>query len=262
MDKIIRNVQVNIPFAMLHDSYLPRFLENGLNPEVGFDAHTLDRFSPDDFRSVAERILETGLSITMHAPFMDLSAGSPDREVRALTKHRFQQFVQLIPLFRPKAVVCHTGWDEKRYWALREPWLHNSLEIWLWMEERVRKEEAVLVLENVYEQDPDDLLELLDNLKGARVGFCLDTGHQAVFSKAGLPTWLEKMEGYIVQLHLHDNHGLYDEHLALGEGTIDFPALFRHFKSKNISQPIITLEPHGEQDLWPSLEYLQQIWPW
>jgi len=28
------------------------------------------------------------------------------------------------------------------------------------------------------------------------------------------------------------------------------------------SPPIITLEPHQEEDLGPSLEYLARIWPW
>lgn len=262
MNKILRNIQVNVPFTMLYDAYLPRFLESGFNPEIGFDADALDRFSPEDFRSVAVKILERGLSVTMHAPFMDLSAGSPDREVRRVTKHRFQQLVQLIPVFRPKAVVCHTGWDEKRYRGLREAWLHHSLEMWRWMEESVRKEDALLVLENVYEHEPADLLGLFEKLKGTRVGFCLDTGHQAAFSRVGLSQWLKEMEGDLVQLHLHDNDGGYDDHLALGKGTIDFSAVFRHLKEKDVPQPIITLEPHREQDLWPSLEYLEQIWPW
>jgi hypothetical protein len=25
---------------------------------------------------------------------------------------------------------------------------------------------------------------------------------------------------------------------------------------------MITLEPHREEDLWPSLEYLAKLWPW
>jgi sugar phosphate isomerase/epimerase len=67
---------------------------------------------------------------------------------------------------------------------------------------------------------------------------------------------------YIGQLHLHDNHGSHDEHLPLGSGKIDFYQLFTYLKSNEIPQPIITLEPHQEEDLWPSLDYLAKVWPW
>ena len=262
MSQILNDIHVNIPFTMLYESYLSRFIQYGLNPEIGFDALSLDCFAPADFKTVAEQIHEKGLSITMHAPFIDLSPGSPDPEVRALTRRRFQQFAELVPVFQPKAVVCHTGWDEKRYWGLRDSWIQYSLELWAWLEEKVAKEGAFLILENVYERHPDEFEEVFKYLKGQRVGFCMDTGHQAVFSHVSLFVWLEKLGSRIVQLHLHDNHGHYDDHLALGQGKIDFPMLFSYYKEKKIRQPIITLEPHKEEDLWPSVKYLEGVWPW
>ena len=33
-------------------------------------------------------------------------------------------------------------------------------------------------------------------------------------------------------------------------------------KNLSLKQPVITLEPHHEDHLWPSLEYLEKIWPW
>jgi len=48
----------------------------------------------------------------------------------------------------------------------------------------------------------------------------------------------------------------------MGNGVIDFSKLFKYLK-KNINiTPIVTLEPHEEKDLWPSLEYLAQEWLW
>ena len=41
---LLRQVQVNIPFAMLYDTYLDRFLGYELNPEIGIDAEALERF--------------------------------------------------------------------------------------------------------------------------------------------------------------------------------------------------------------------------
>ncbi len=260
--KIMDIVQVNIPFTMLWESYLDRFTKDRLNPEIGFDAEALDGCSLSDVEVVARRLNDLGLIITLHAPFIDLSPGSPDPKVRSLARQRLDQFVRLIPLFKPKTVVCHTGYDHKRYWHMKDIWLENSLKIWSWLAKQTRTEGAVLMLENVYEQGPDDILILLENLQDQGVGFCLDTGHQAVFSSAPMEEWVKCMGPFLGQLHLHDNSGKEDEHLALGKGGIDFQTLFKQLIRANIPPPLVTLEPHREEDLGPSLEYLDKIWPW
>lgn len=262
MTWLIKKVQVNIPFTMLHDSYLNRFIEYGLNPEIGFDAIALDRYSLSDITSIADQLHENGCTITLHAPYADLSPGSTDSRVRAVTRRRFEQMLRLLPLFRPKTIVCHAGYDEKRYWYNRAIWVENSLQIWSWLASRVRDEGSVLMLENVYEESPDDIRFLFENLQVHSVGFCLDTGHQAVFGHAPLGAWVESLGKHIGQLHLHDNMGRRDEHQALGRGLIDFKMLFNKLKTMRKKPPIITLEPHEEEHLWPSLEYLEKIWPW
>ena len=118
------------------------------------------------------------------------------------------------------------------------------------------------MLENVYEEDPEDIRVILDRLSNPNVGFCLDCGHLSAFGNAEPKAWLASLGPYIEQLHLHDNHGDTDEHLAMGLGTFDFELLFSYLKSNNDSPPIISLEPHREEDLWPSLAYLARIWPW
>lgn len=260
--EIIQKIQVNIPFTMLYESYLSRIMEYGINPEIGFDASALDRFSSSDFENVAKQIHKRGLIITLHSPFMDLSPGSPDPAVLALTRHRYEQMSQLVPVFQPRTVVCHTGYDHKRYWGSKDIWIQNSQEMWSWFAESIWKDGAILMLENVYEHNPQEFVELYGGLRDQKVGFCLDTGHQAVFSRVDLSAWLEALGDDIRQIHLHDNLGISDDHLALGKGKIDFRMLFEYLRVNKAHPPIITLEPHREEDLWPSLEYLENIWPW
>lgn len=262
MTELIKKVQVNIPFTMLYESYLEGFIENGLNPEIGFHALDFDRYSFSDFKGIAEQLHKGGLTITIHSPFIDLSPGSPDPEVRMVTRKRFAQVLRLVPLFRPKTVVCHAGYDEKRYLEIRDTWIEKSLEMWSWLGEQVRSEGASLMLENVYEHNPEDIRILFENLGDYGVGFCLDPGHQAAFGRGSLKKWVESLGPYVEQLHLHDNSGRHDEHLALGTGGIDFRMLFKRLVTMKKGPPTITLEPHREADLWPSLEYLEKIWPW
>jgi len=262
MHRILKRVHVNIPFAMLKERYLPRFLEGAINPEIGLDASALDTYSQREFAEVARKIHEGGLDVTIHAPFIDLSPGSPDPAVRALTRRRFEQVLEAARPFRPLRIVCHGGYDWKRYRYLLERWIENSLATWEWMARGAKSVGAALMLENVYERGPDELAVLLMPLKAHGVGFCLDTGHQAAFSTTPLAQWLESLSPFLGQLHLHDNFGEWDDHMALGRGSIDFEALFRLLREIREEPFPITLEPHREGDLAPSLEYLDRIWPW
>jgi len=262
MQDIIRKVQVNVPFRMLYDTYLDRFLEHKLNPEIGIDAAALERFTFADFKRIGKILHDHVLTVTLHGPFIDLSAGSSDPAVVALTRNRFEQLLKLVPVFRPKSVVCHAGYDWKRYGFFKTQWIENCLETWSWLAKRLIEQGSRLMLENVYEKDPQDIRVILDRLKDLDVGFCLDCGHLAAFGNSELKVWLESLGSYIGQLHLHDNHGNDDEHLAMGLGTIDFELLFTYLKANHNFPPIITLEPHQQEDLWPSLKYLARIWPW
>jgi sugar phosphate isomerase/epimerase len=262
MRNLIEYLHVNIPFTMLYDTYLELFVQNELNPEIGIDARALDRFDLEDFKIIAEKLQAFSPDITLHGPFVDLSPGSLDARVRQLSRQRFEQLLQLAEIYKPTAVVCHAGYDRKRYGFHRDEWLKNSIEVWSWLADALQAQNALLMLENVYEDGPEDIRILLDGLDHSNIGFCLDPGHSVAFGRAPVKDWVEMMEPYLAQLHLHDNQGGWDDHLALGRGEIDFRYILDFLKTKRSKPPIITLEPHEEDAFWPSVDYLQKIWPW
>ncbi len=262
MQQIIDKVQVNIPFTMLFDSYLDLFIENKINPEIGIDAVALDRFSFSDFSNIAALLHKHSRTITLHAPFDDMSPGSPDPAIRDVTRKRFEQTLQLVPLFKPKTVVCHANYEKKRYSYFRNLWIEKSLDMWSWLGACLNEEGAQLMLENVFEDSPDDIQILFERLEAHNVGFCLDIGHQAAFSRTSLIEWMDALEPYLKQLHLHDNFCEDDDHMGLGQGKIDLIEFLKHIKVIKKDQPIITLEPHSEKYFWPSIDYLEKFWPW
>jgi len=259
---LIDQLQVNIPYRMLKEGYLEKFLEFGLNPEIGLDAGALDLLTISDAEDIAKQFKWAHRSITLHGPFIDLAPGSPDPDIRKVSRKRFDQLASLVPVFKPITVVCHTGYDHKRYWPMKEQWLENSLKIWEPLAAAFKREGACLMLENVYEETPLEILPLMENLKSHGVGFCLDIGHQAVFGAVPLSQWVHTMAPYLRQLHLHDNDGKQDDHLALGSGNINISGLFEELNTLNIHPLAVTLEPHRGEDLAPSLKYLAPIWPW
>lgn len=77
---------------------------------------------------------------------------------------------------------------------------------------------------------PEEAIRYVDELNalaGQRLfGFCFDTGH-AHACRVDIPQALRTLGERIVALHIHDNDGLSDQHLAPGMGTVDWDAFAR-----------------------------------
>nr|WP_303649989.1 sugar phosphate isomerase/epimerase family protein [Desulfobotulus pelophilus] len=227
----------------------------GLNPEIGLDAVTLDSMDMQEIKAVARAFQNRGRRITLHGPFMDLSPGSPDPAIRRVSMERMLQLLEVVPVCKPLSVVCHAGWERRRYDWIQDEWYDRSAAFWKDTAVLLRKRQCRLLLENVYEESPQDLLRLLEYLRSEDVGACLDTGHLFAFGSGGLTEWVRVLGSFVGEVHLHDNMGDKDSHLPPGQGRIDFsslPALFR----QQSGFPVITLEPHESKDLLPSLEWV------
>lgn len=249
-------IHVNVPLRMLLDTHLDLVLRHGINPEIGLNAATLDRVSPETVRPVAERLREAGLTVSLHAPFMDIRPGAVDPLIRRATRRRFEQTLAMVEVLAPRTVVAHADYDDRRDWYNRDRWLENSRQMFTWLGGAVAAAGSRLMLENVYEERPEYLVPLLEGLAVDRVGGCLDCGHATVFGSGGLAVWLEVLGPWLGQFHLHDNRGERDDHLALGDGCIDFDPVRRLLAARRDDPPLITLEPRREADLWTDLKVM------
>ena len=259
--KLLDQVQVNAPYRQLVDQYLDSFLHYGINPEIGFDALALETASQEAMAEMARLMEEQGRTITFHGPFMDLGPGGLDERIREVTAWRLQRTMELVPLFRPLSVVFHAGYDERRYHAHRAEWLSGSLATWEPLMQQAEEMGVVIHLENVYEQTPEMILTLIEEMDSENLGFCLDMGHMNVFGEVALAEWLDALGPHLKEVHLHDNNGHSDSHGPIGSGTAPFKELFQYLHDQE-KRPLVTLEPHEEATLWASLENLEKLWPW
>jgi sugar phosphate isomerase/epimerase len=67
---------------------------------------------------------------------------------------------------------------------------------------------------------PEHLMTILELGHLTNIGVCLDLGHANM--TVGIPDAITTFGNRIVSMHVHDNHGLKDEHLWPGSGTIDW----------------------------------------
>jgi sugar phosphate isomerase/epimerase len=261
VEDLISRVQVNIPFPFLGKGYLDLFLDRGLNPEIGLDCHSLGHYPRRDFVAVARAFRQARRRLTLHAPFQDLLPGALDEIILQASRRRLRQAFRLLPVFKPVTIVCHLGYDAKLYHWERQEWLARSAATWQEFTALAAAQGVTVMVENVYETDPELFLELLTLVHAPNFQVCLDVGHLQAFGGGDFDGWLQALWPHVGQLHLHDNRGDHDTHLALGQGTAPLEMVLNFLASRD-RQPLVTLEPHQEGSLAPSLEYLATIWPW
>lgn len=106
---------------------------------------------------------------------------------------------------------------------------------------------------------PRDVETLLDSLPDVKLTY--DAGHGNTHG-FGVASFLPVVLSRLRYLHLHDNLGSRDEHLALGRGNLDIPLLLNRLVGSNPRHGTIpmTLELSA-QDLAPSLSYLRKFAP-
>ncbi|MCX8117777.1 MAG: sugar phosphate isomerase/epimerase [Desulfobacterota bacterium] len=252
-------VQINIPYSMLLQR-VDFVLQHRFFPEIYFSADELDSYRREEARDLAQTLRQHGIEVTLHGPFMDLSPGGVDRKVREVTIDRFSSTIEVADLFKPKTIVFHPGYERWKFDGDVNLWLQGSLQTWRPLVEEVTERGLMIALENVYEESPEPLLRLLREISSPHFRFCFDTGHHQVFSNVPVSLWMKALGEYLIEVHLHDNHGEMDEHLPIGEGKFNFNELFSLFSRLRL-KPIHTIEPHEEAHLWRSLKALQEFIP-
>jgi sugar phosphate isomerase/epimerase len=261
MEQGLNSVHVSCPFFMLRDQYLPLVLENRISVEIGVDAEVLDDGPAADLKQVADTLTGAGLRCSLHAPFLDLSLGAIDPKIRRVSMERMEQVIRLIPIFQPRWVVCHGGYEARHYQDRQEEWLRNTTESLKRILSLLEGTGVPLMVENVFEKKTDHLEALFAAIPSAGLRLCLDVGHHRLYGRTDLSDWLDALGPHLGMLHLHDNLGQEDDHLALGRGCIDFLGFFEQLKNRGL-QPAITLEPHQEEWVRESLLFLATHWPW
>lgn len=111
-------------------------------------------------------------------------------------------------------------------------------------------ENVFLALENTVLIDGKIRFALERVLEETDLKLTLDVGHYNIQEN---PLFLEKFER-VVNVHVHDNNGKFDEHLALGRGTVDMSK----FPLKGYSG-FLTIETRDEKAIIETLEYLKKV---
>jgi sugar phosphate isomerase/epimerase len=193
-------------------------------------------------RALAEWLEDTRLTLhSLHAPITasmsqgqlgetySTAASEEERRRKALTEAEAALAVaQTIPF---TCLVVHLGVPDAMKAAPSEnsrDAARRSVEALHEMAQRAGVRIALEVIPNAL-STPESLIALIEeDLEDVDVGICLDVGHAHMMGDLG--DAIECCSGHIITTHLHDNRRRSDDHLAPGQGTIDWPATLMGFQ--------------------------------
>ena len=162
------------------------------------------------------------LRYSVHSPTSDGNIAEPNEKIRKASLSVICESAKAADSLGAETLVIHPGFClekdmfEKSYEAL----LLSISDL-----ERMQDEFSVrFAVENLGSWDcchfryPD----FVPILRDAGLAFCLDVGHANLNS--ALDLFLDSKPEHV---HLHDNHGVWDEHAAFGCGDIDFSSVMK-----------------------------------
>jgi len=183
------------------------------------------------------QLAETTIRRSMHGAIFDLTPASPDPRVVDVTRLRYRQSIAAAQALNADMLVLHSQMNPCLMSSYRDQII--SLQIDFWHELLAEAGDVTILLENVFDERPDDLAELLNRVGAANLGACLDVGHVLAYSSVPIGRWIERLGSHLRYVHLHETSVARDEHRppspAFLERVVDDLAAC-------VSMPTVTLE--------------------
>lgn len=216
----------------------------------------------DRMKSELERAGAAGRKTIMHGPFTELTPAAIDRRAIELMADRYRSTISICEEMGIKDIVVHDGFIPLIY---QKPWhLKKSLEFWKAFEEEIPNG-FTFYIENVFDDEPELLSEIIDGVGSPKYKICLDIGHANAMAGEGpgiafagdsteiLVDWIEKMGERIGHLHLHSNDGSGDMHGDIDAGSFSIERVLEAVNKYCSPDVTMTIESRNAD---PSALYL------
>ena len=206
--------------------------------------------------------------VGIHGPFWTLPLDSVDPEVRAVVNKRMHQGLNVCEALSATHMVIHSPFRIWDHYHLDES---NGARMALFervhatMDDVITRAENIgctLVLENIEDVDPSARVALVKSFDSPAFALSIDTGH-ALFAHgtqgaAPVDYYVRAAGDLLHHVHLQDADGYADRHWALGEGSLNWPALFAALGRLN-STPRLIVEIKDKSKIPASIAYLQRL---
>ena len=190
----------------------------------------------------------------LHGPFTEIHPAAIDYRARRMGMERLNEAYEVSAALGINRMVVHTGWIPFIYFKSWQT--EKGAEFWQkFMSDK--PSDFHIYVENVLEDEPYMLLDLMKRIDNPSIKLCLDTGHANATTSPELPVekWIEVLGSHIAHLHLHNNDGSGDSHNAFDCGSMDMNSIFSAIDAFCDADVTLTIEA---RDARTCLEWLKR----
>ncbi|RLE49597.1 MAG: hypothetical protein DRJ31_04285 [Candidatus Methanomethylicota archaeon] len=197
------------------------------------------------------------LKLVVHAPFNNINACAVNPSIRRASIKELLKCFDRAKKLESELVVVHLGLDSPI--SLFKPgfsWsicLNSARELL----ELASQRGVQIAFENLTKntgmlKNVEEVRKLIENIDDVKLSF--DIGHANLVGQ--IRDFLENFIDFMIHAHLHDNDGIQDLHLPVGEGTIDWNYALP--KLRKIKGPLV-IEPLNFQGALKSFKNLSSM---
>lgn len=192
---------------------------------------------------------------TLHGAFLDVTVHSTDARIRQVSELRVRQSMDVARELGVRGVVFHTGTIPNYHSPLYvDTWLTSNVAFWTVICDAYAP--IQVFIENMFDMQPSLMCELAKRMADMEgFGLCLDYAHARVFG-SDPSVWVERLAPYVRHMHVNDNDGIDDLHLAVGDGTTDWQRYDQLVREAPMA-PSVLLEMKSLADQRKSLEFMR-----
>ncbi len=189
----------------------------------------------------------------LHGPFTEIHPAAIDYRARQLGMERLNEAYEAAAALGVNRMVVHTGWLPFIYF---KGWQEEKgAEFWQNFM-RDKSSDFRIYVENVLEDEPYMMLDMMKQIDNPAIKLCLDIGHANATTPPKLPVekWIEVLGPHIGHFHLHNNDGTGDSHSAFDRGSMDMAHVLSTINEFCAPETTLTIEA---RDARACLEWLR-----
>jgi sugar phosphate isomerase/epimerase len=195
-------------------------------------------------------------TLSLHGPYDNLDPGAWDPQVASISRARYLHAMQIADMLGARIIVFHCWyWPTLQYHGGVSRWAERRIPAWQDLARSAEKFGVTLVLENVWEPNPQAQITVIDAVNSPALKACLDTGHANMTGATPLPQWIEQLGPRLVYVHSHNNSGASDDHWPFDRGTLDMKAVITKLAAQP-TPPRVCLELRSLADQQTSLKVI------
>lgn len=196
--------------------------------------------------------------VVLDGPYIDLNLGSPEAAIRKIALERTLAAISYANRCKAEAVVFQSTYL---------PFIGVNFYDRGWIEESIRSWRLILSTEvnvrlalcNTFEFNPENLLEIVQELKHPRLEIAMDVGHCLVWGKLDPLSWYRKVKSRCRLLYLHSNNGIIDEHKTIRQGLLQEKDILRSLRNELRPDSVLILKYFDRKGVIEDLGYLAEM---